>query len=76
MFRILQSPAAPSPKGAWMNAGLFFGLSAAANPVIALVAALCILPRLLHLVCTSRIGRTGCLHAIVGGCIGLLPYLW
>lgn len=60
----------------WFLAGVGLGLSAAANPYTAVIAALAAGPALLVALVKRRIGLRGVVGALVGGPVGLLPYVY
>ncbi len=59
-----------------LPAGLAFGLSAAVNPVVALGAALALVPILLLSLWRSSLSAKRLAGIILGGLLGLLPYLY
>ncbi|HEX4351789.1 MAG TPA: DUF2723 domain-containing protein, partial [Polyangiales bacterium] len=70
---------ARSPKRARavvFRASIALGLSASANPMIAIVAALAITPALVHGVWKRELPWTLFPRALLGGAIGLLPYVY
>lgn len=60
---------------AWLGAGIGFGLAASTNPVVATAAALALVPALLTGALRRRLHHTSLLWIILGGFLGLTPYL-
>ncbi|MCB9537535.1 MAG: DUF2723 domain-containing protein [Myxococcales bacterium] len=60
----------------WFLAGLALGLCAAANPYTAIIAAVAAGPALLWALVKGRIGLRGVIGALLGGPVGMLPYVY
>lgn len=65
----------PRSRG-WLAAGLALGLSASTNAYIALIAALGLAPAVVTALVRRRLAIAGALGAVLGGVLGLLPYLY
>lgn len=60
----------------WLAAGIGFGLAASANPFVALMVVVPAAPALLVALARKRLSGRGVGGALVGGVLGLLPYLY
>jgi hypothetical protein len=65
-----------SAAGEMFRAGLALGLSASANPAIAVGAALALTPALVHAVWRKQLPWSVFARALAGGLCGLLPYAY
>lgn len=66
----------PSQRGAWLGAGIGFGLAASTNPVIATFCAAALVPTLLIRLVQRQLDIKPLLWIIVGGIVGLTPFLY
>ncbi|MCA9601833.1 MAG: DUF2723 domain-containing protein, partial [Myxococcales bacterium] len=63
-------------RGALFAAGVALGLSASTNPYVAIVAALAVMPAVLRALATRRLGPLPAVMAVLGGVVGLVPYVY